>query len=142
MISRKIFILIIICVSCNHNKINNKKITVIRNNSSLVYDDDIITSQNLERFFSKDSLFMRKTINVNDNFCRELKKIKDESKKVKKRHFSINLEAYDYAIIFDKDTLFLSRDLGAWRYKNKNIRYKNNIVNKVISNINFGNMLN
>ena len=142
MILKKIFILIILCVSCNQNKITNKKITGIKNNSSLVYDDNYITFQNLDRFFSKDSLFTRKTINVNDNFCRELEKIKNNLKKEKNKHFSIEFEVYEYAMIFDKDTLYTNRGLGFWRYKNKSTLYKSKLGNEVVKNIDFNKLNN
>lgn len=141
-IFEKLFIFIFLCGSCNQSKIMNKKIEIIKNSSSLVYDDDMITSQNLSRFFGKDSLFIRKTIKMSDGFSSELRNIIDEIKKTKKKYYSIDLGAYEYAMIFDQDTLYTSRDLGFWRYRNKSILYKSKLVNDIVNNIEFNKLNN
>ncbi len=125
------------CCSCYEYKSLNKKIEVIKNNSYLVYNDDVVTTRNLSRFFSGDTLFVRKPIKKNDSLYLELEKIKTKIQKSEKKRYLIDVGAYEYAIILDKDTLYVSRDLGLWRYRDKTIIQKSILVKSSIDGIDF-----
>lgn len=131
-----IFITInLLFISCNNNSEN--KLEVIKNNSSLVYDDDFITHKNLIRFFSNDSLLKKYKITIENSEIKELMKLKNEiNTSFNKKNFQVDIGIYEYALIFENDTLFTSSDLKKWRYKDRVSLYQSDIITKLLKKTN------
>ncbi|AXG67852.1 hypothetical protein KORDIASMS9_00034 [Kordia sp. SMS9] len=110
----------------------NDKIVVIKNNSSLVYDDDVLTYKNLNRFFSHDTLFERQVKTKQINLLKqELITIRDKAKNFEGTKTNLfDGRTYKYAIIFDEDTLFSNTNLSSWLYKNKVVKHESDLLNK------------
>lgn len=120
-------------ISCSNDNNSESKLEIIKNNSSLVYDDDIITHKNLSRFFSNDSLLKKYQITIENSEVKELMKLKNEiNTSFNKKNFQVDIGIYEYALIFENDTLFASSDLKNWRYKDRVSLYQSDIITEII----------
>ena len=112
-----ILFLTIVLTSCSCSK------TVIYYNNINQIDDGEIFGDRLKDFFTKDKRIQVELLN-SSYFENELIKVLnlfDKSQNI--TIFDDNY--YDYAFIVNKkDTLFSSKELTSWRFKNKYLKYK------------------
>ncbi|MDC8006048.1 hypothetical protein POV27_18495 [Aureisphaera galaxeae] len=122
----------IIIDSCSQKTERNLEIEVLKF-SSEKYDDDIINGDNLDQFFNrKEGITKTKVILSFDDLNEFDTIIKMFRKGNKSANYSLGVGTYQYAIIYDNDTLYSNPTFKVWRKENNLIVVQSDKIENIL----------